>query len=143
MKHEATGTCQLTVTGAGGTTCGHEGLVGTAQCATQPQQRAAPDITERNNALRRCVQQEKLKKGIKKSTAFFRQLVCDRSLPSLSMNTRLIGHDQYNCHGLEAKGQRSRCAGGVAGHPVCPCHRGCAGSVCQASTIYLSVSFSS
>lgn len=44
------------VTGAGGTICDHAGLVGTAQCVAQPQQRAALDITERNNTLWRCVQ---------------------------------------------------------------------------------------
>ena len=52
---------------------------------------------------------KKSRKRKEKSAAFFRQLVCDGFF-SLSLNGWLIGHDEDNCRGLEAKDYYSRCA---------------------------------
>lgn len=60
------------------------------------------------------------------------------------MNAWLIGHDEYNCRGWEAKGQRSRCAGagGVTGRPRLSPPLGLS-RLCVPSLNYLSVHFSS
>lgn len=83
-----------------GTICSHAGLVGKAQRVAQPHQHAAPDIAEKQSSVALCLPRKDKKR--KTVPPFFRRLVCSRFF-SLLLHGWLIGHDEDNCRGLEAK----------------------------------------
>lgn len=84
-----------------GTICSHAGLVGKAQRVAQPHRRAAPDIAQKQSSVALCLPR-KDKKRKKTAPPFFRRFVCARFF-SLLLHGWLIGHDEDNCRGLEAK----------------------------------------